>query len=111
MNEILTELQKTKIEAFVKDKELFDAVEKVLLAGIYTHGTVKKDEPLSEPTINGAFSLVHLATSNPVTDEVLGQHLRGVWEGINALKNAFNRLKEVKATKVKVEDLISNEAI
>ena len=111
MNNILTELQKAKIEALVADKELLDAVERVLLAGIYTHGTVKADEELSDPLINGAFSLVHLSTSNPVTDEVLGQHLRGVWEGINALKNAFNRLKEVKATKVKVEDFIGNEAI
>lgn len=110
MQEQLSDLEVAKIEAFCKDEEMFKAVEKVLLAGIYTHGTIKKGEKASDPLINGAFSLVHLASSNPVTDEALGQHLRGVWEGINALKNAVNRLKSIKS---KSEDVVSpyNEAI
>lgn len=110
MEEQLNDLEIAKIEAFCKDEDMIRAVEKVLLAGIYTHGTVKKDEQLSDPLINGAFSLVHLSTSNPVTDEVLGQHLRGVWEGINALKNAFNRLKNIKS-KIVSPYIEENEAI
>lgn len=109
MKEQLTETEIVKIENFVKDEVLYNAVKKVLLAGLYTHGTVSKDFT-PEPTINGAFSLVSLAMSNPVPDEIIGQQLRAQWAGINALKNAFDNLKEIKGD-VKSPFVETNEAI
>ena len=109
MKENLTDLQISKIEQFCKDEEMFDAVRAVMLAGIYTHGTVQRGFT-PDPLKNGALSLVHLSTSNPVSDEVLGQHLRGVWEGLNAMQNAFQNLKSIKSDVLSpIQDV--NEAI
>lgn len=109
MNTQYTELEVSKIEQFCADTEMFNAVKKVLLAGIYSHGTVQRGFT-PDPLKNGALSLVHLSTSNPVTDEVLGQHIRGVWEGLNALQNAIQNLQSIKS---EVKEVVSpfNEAI
>lgn len=75
-----------------------EAVRKVLLAGLYSHGVVEKG--LSHnPLINGAFSLVALAGENPIPDAELGAHLRGTWFGINALEMAFKRLQDIRSEK------------
>lgn len=109
MNNQYTELEVSKIEQFCADTEMYNAVKKVILAGIYTHGTVQRGFT-PDPLKNGALSLVHLSTANPVTDEVLGQHIRGVWEGLNAMQNAFQNLNNIKS---EVKEVVSpfNEAI
>jgi CII-binding regulator of phage lambda lysogenization HflD len=109
MQSQLTDLQITKIEQFCKDEEMFNAVRAVLLAGIYTHGTLQKGFT-PDPLINGALSLVHLSSANPVPDEVLGQHIRGVWEGLNALQNAIQNLKNIKSD-IKSPYIEINEAV
>lgn len=109
MNTQYTELEISKIEQFCADTEMFNAVKKVLLAGIYTHGTIQRGFT-PDPLKNGALSLVHLSTANPVTDEVLGQHIRGVWEGLNALQNAIQNLQSIKS-EVKGVESPFNEAI
>lgn len=109
MKEQLNDLEISKIEQFCKDEAMYNAVKKVLLAGLYTHGTIQRGFT-PDPLKNGALSLVHLSTSNPITDEVLGQHIRGVWEGINALQNALQNLNQIKADPKPVETPF-NEAI
>ena len=42
MKDYLTELEIAKIEAFVADEVMYEAVRKVLLQSLYTHGTVQK---------------------------------------------------------------------
>lgn len=104
-----TDLEISKIEQFCKDEEMFNAVRKVLLAGIYTHGTVQLGYT-PDPLLNGAFGLASLAPNNPIPDEMLGQHIRGMWAGINALKNAIDNLKSIKSEKKEIESPY-NEAI
>lgn len=106
---ILTELEITKIEQFNKDPEMVEAVRKVLLASIYSHGTVQLGHK-PNPLINGAFSLVALALENPIPDDILGQNLRGQWAGVNALKNAFDSLASITSKKEEVETPY-NEAV
>jgi hypothetical protein len=96
----LNDLEKVKIEAFCADKDMYNAVKKVILAGIYSHGVIEAGYE-HNPLENGAFSLASVATENPIPDEVLGQHIRGMWAGINALHNAFNRLDSVQSKKPK----------
>lgn len=105
----LTELEILKIEQFCADKEMYDAVKKIILAGIYTHGTVQKGYT-PNPLQNGAFSLASLATQNPIPDNVLGEHIRGMWAGVNALENAFNELGKIKSNKEEIETPY-NEAV
>ena len=108
--EALTKAQVLKIEQFCKDKEMYDAVRQVLLAGLYTHGVVRKGEK-HNPLVNGAFALVALAGTNPIPDAELGAHLRGQWFGINALESAFNTLSKIKSEKVENIPSPLNEAI
>lgn len=98
MNPYLSEIEIEKIENFCKDEVLLEAVKKVMLQGLYTHG-VNKAGYKSDPLQNGALSLASIAMNNPIPDEVLGQHIRGVCAGINALKNAFDSLQSIKAPK------------
>jgi hypothetical protein len=106
---ILTDLQKLKIEAFCNDTEMYEAVKKVILASIYDHGVLKEGEP-HDPLKNGAFKLAGLAMENPIPDEILGQHIRGMWAGVNHLVNGFNELDKIKAPK-QAEESPYNEAI
>ena len=98
------------IETFCNNTKMFEAVKKGLLAGIYSHGVVKAGFT-HDPLQNGALSLAALAVNNPIPDEQLGQHIRGIWAGINALENAVKELVKIKSEKV--EKVVSpyNEAI
>lgn len=107
---ILTPLQVSKIEQFNNDKDMQEAVKKVLLSGIYAHGVVQKGLE-HNPLINGAFSLVALAGENPIPDEQLGAHIRGTWFGVNALENAWNKLVAIKKEKKEAVESPFNEAI
>lgn len=109
MQDYLTELEVEKIENFCKDEVLFEAVRKVMLQGIYTHGTVQKGVNIN-PLKNGAFGLASVAMNNPIPDEALGQHIRGMWAGLNALENAYTDLKSIKKDKDLIESPY-NEAI
>lgn len=110
MKQFLTESEVLKVEQFCNDEVMFEAVKKVLLNGIYTQGTVQKGFKI-DPLNNGALSLAALSTNNPIPDDVLGQHIRGVWAGLNALENAIKELKNIK-TEVKGENVPTyNEAI
>lgn len=93
----LTDIQKLKIEAFCADTEMYNAVRQVLLANLYSHGVVEGAE--HNPLINGAYNLVALAMENPIPDEQIGAHLRGMWAGINILKNGYDELDKVKTLK------------
>ena len=106
---MLSELETVKVEAFCADKEMYNAVKKVILASIYTHGVnIAGEAP--NPTLNGAYSMVSLSTNNPIPDEIIGQQLRAQWAGINALQNGFNELDKVK-TKIESPYQEENEAI
>lgn len=95
----LNDLEKVKIEAFCKDEAMYGAVRKVLLANIYSQGVVDEVEEDGEhnPLINGAFSLVALAPTNPIPNEELGAQLRAQWAGINALVSGFDKLQTIKS--------------
>lgn len=97
MKEQLTPVDIVKIETFCKDEVMFEAVKKVLLAGIYYHGTPEQGLSTAKEVINGAYSLVAMSTNYPIDDAILGQNLRAQWAGINVLKNAIDELKKIKS--------------
>lgn len=90
----LTDLEKVKIETFCKDADMFNAVKKVLLEGIYTHG-VLEEGVVHDPLQNAAFHLASVSVDNPIPDEIIGQHTRGMFYGINALVVGFRKLQSV----------------
>jgi hypothetical protein len=107
--EYLTDLEKVKIETFCADNDMYEAVKKVLLSGIYSQGVLEKGLP-HDPLKNAAFNLASLAVSNPIPDEDLGAHIRSMWTGVNYLHNAFNELDRVKSN-IESPYVETNEAI
>ena len=109
MEKYLSEVEIVKIETMCKDEVLLEAVRKVMLQGLYTHGTLQAGV-VADPLKNGALALAAVSTNNPIPDEQLGQHIRGVWAGLNALENAFNDLKRIKSKKADDVETPYNEA-
>ena len=99
MQDELSEIEIEKIEnIFVKDEVLFEAVKKVLLKSIYTSGVLKAGKK-HNPLMNAAFGLAGLSTENPIPNEQIGQQVRALWEGVNALEIGYKALKNIKSTK------------
>lgn len=107
----LTDIERDKILAFNQDETLVEAVRKVLLATLYQNGTLRKGKK-SNPTLNGAMALVSLASSGKgvVTNQDLGEDLRGLWMGIQLLEQGLKKLATIKKIDGKGEEP-SNPAI
>jgi len=106
-NEFLTPVQIEKVEKMCQDEDLMDALQKVLLSSIYVQGTLQKGQP-ANPLHNFSWALSEVAVNNPVTDEILGQNLRGQWSGVRLLEIGLGELKKIKSPKiVKLEDIIN----
>lgn len=99
MLEKLSDLEKVKIETFCQDTEMFNAVKKVLLATTYNSGVLIEGEEIT--VRNPAFNLIATAyqSGDAVSNEMLGQRLRGIYEGVDAVENGFAILKKVTTAK------------
>lgn len=107
----LSDLEKEKVDIFVKDEVMFEAVKKVLLAAVYSNGTLRKDKQ-ANPTQNAALMLAFLATSGQgtITDAELGADLRALAHGVRTVEGGFVELKRIKKEE-KVVESPYNEAI
>lgn len=110
MKDYLTEVEISKVESFCKDEGMFEAVKKVLLASVYYNGSLRKGEKFEAK--NQAFNLISqsYASGQEVSNEVLGQEVRALFEGVNALEQGFAQLKLLKQKAEMVESPF-NEAI
>lgn len=99
--DFLSEIEKDKIINFNSDEVLVNAIKKVLLATIYSNGTLKKDVS-PDPLRNGALGLAFLAIKGTgvVSNTDLGEDIRGLAQGISLMEQGFNQLSKI----VKVED-------
>lgn len=91
MNEkFLNDREKELVSNFCTNKEMLNAVKKVLLAVIYHQGTAKKDEEVTE--MNWAFSILN---GNVIkSDEQVGQEVRASITALGYLNSGFQRLSE-----------------
>lgn len=95
--DFLTDLEVEKIMAFQADATMREAVRKVLLAGIYYNGTLEPGtaaNPAQNFLLTQAFEAA--IGNRPITDEELGQQVRGLASGIRQLEVAFKELSELK---------------
>lgn len=96
LERILTDSEKDQIKSFVANKPMRAAVYKVLLAGIYTNGVLRKDlEFDSELSMaNAAFAVLNQERMfpQPLSNEKVGEDLRALWEGTQALKMGFDEM-------------------
>lgn len=107
----LTDLEKSKIYQLNADPEMVEAIKKVLLAAMYANGTLRQDAQ-ANPLTNSAFALVALASSGQgtISNEELGEDLRGLFHGVQLMERGFKRLSEIKKEESPVETPY-NEAI
>lgn len=97
MNEF-TEEEIMNIEAFCSNEKMYEAVKKGVLVGLYSYGVLqagKKHDPMK----NAALRMAFIAIENPVPDEIIGQNVRAIAEGLNAFQNGFNDLLKIKSNK------------
>lgn len=96
LDQVLTDLEKDKIGSFVGDPVMFEAVRKVLLAGIYYNGTLKPGEA-ADPSKNFALQFAFQIDIQGVaiTDQMLGEQVKSEVRGIRLLEAGFDKLKKL----------------
>ena len=92
----LNDAEKAKIEAFVSDKSMFEAVRKVLLAGIYFNGVLKPGEA-HNPANNFALSLPFAVSveGGQMSAQQLGEHVAAQVAGIRLIETGMKELGKI----------------
>ena len=93
----LNQIEKEKIMSFNDDIVLVNAIRKVLLASIYSNGTLRK-EIKPDPLKNAALGLSMAAVNGQViiSNEQLGEDLRALTQAIALMENGFKELLKIK---------------
>lgn len=102
LDRVLSDSEKSSLEAFAENEALQEAVKKVILAEIYYCGTLESGQP-AEPLRNFTLGLVTEANINKADDEHLGARLRAAHEGIMLLEQGFKQLETFR--RIKVEEI------
>lgn len=97
----LNDIEKSAVAAFVSNKQMFDAVRKVLLHTIYNQGTIKPGVQPSET--NWAFSLMENGLGGTKDNEQLGMEVRASVAALGYLKSGFDTLQELRTPELKKE--------
>ena len=107
----LTDLEVSKITQFMGDAHMVEAVRKVMLAAIYSNGTLRQ-EANANPMTNAALMMAMrtIRGEGVMSDAELGQDLRGLAQGVMLLEAGFKRLEAIKPVEVVVDSTV-NEAI
>lgn len=98
-DKILNDIEKDALTTFVDNPTMVEAVRKVLLAGIYFNGTLRKGEP-ADPTINFALGFVSNGDGKRSNEEI-GADIRAAWEGIRLLEVALSNIAKYKKEAIK----------
>ena len=107
IEEVLTDIEKQKIQRFLEDKITANAVKKVLLYGIYYNGVLNAGLEI-DPTINFALNLAF--KKEHVTDEQIGRDLRACAEGIRLVESGFVQMGKLIPDLSEESKEIINEA-
>lgn len=115
-SEILTDIEKEKVEQFAEDTLMMSAVKKFILAVAYDHGVLQKGKD-HRPTKNfalkmafGAIGALSNPSANmPRSDEELGQNIRALASAVQLVETGFSELAEFKKSEPQKE-LLDNPA-
>jgi len=91
--EFLSPLEVSRLEAFIQDEALVEAVRKVLLAGVYYNGVLYQSEK-ANPFRN--FALDETLLNPQYSDAQVGADLRAKAQGIRAVELAFKEFEKFK---------------
>ncbi len=110
--EFLNDLEKDKLQSFIADEVMMEAVKKVMLAVIYNQGTINPGEKTS-PTKNAFLALVFKTIRGEAIakNEQLGEDLRAMAYGVNYLEAGFAQLLKLNSKVPNGETPAGNPAI
>lgn len=111
--EILNEIEQSKIQGFVEDTILFEAVKKYLLYYLYQEGVITKGQP-HKGNVNWALALAFNANAPaqlggiPRTNEELGADIRAKAQAVQVIESGFKELADMKKVEKEVEEEIKH---
>lgn len=91
---VLNDLEKTKLSQLAEDEVTLQALKKVFLFGVYHCGVLNPGDD-ADPQMN--FALHLMATSRELPDAQIGAVLRGQMEGITQVQKGFTELAKFKS--------------
>lgn len=93
----LSDIEKAEVIKFNSNLVLKNVIRKVLLETIYNNGTLRKDTA-PDPTRNAALALAIMAVNGQadVSNEKLGEDLRGIAQGISFVEQGLAQLEKIK---------------
>ena len=95
LDSILDDREQDLVRQFVENKEMMEAVKKTIMVGLYHNGSLRKGVP-SNPLYNAAFTVAANARETKATNEQIGEDLRALWQGLNALESALSAMAKYK---------------
>ncbi len=96
---ILDEIELDKIQHFISDEIMFQAVKKYLLSYLYRDGVVNPGvahDGTSNFALAMAWGAINPMGGMPRSDEELGQNARALASGIHAIESGFHELSGMK---------------
>lgn len=108
-SEYLADIEIAKIRQFISDLVMVEAVRKVFLEEIYSHGVLMPGVA-HDPTQNYAIQVAFKSDQMDISDEAIGRVMRGKAEGIKYLRTGFAKLEAFKEEPKKKKKEV-NEAL
>lgn len=103
-DDFLNEIEIEQVKLFNGNVVQREAIRKILLASVYANGVLKPGEK-ANPLRNAALGLLLGQNGlRPVTNEKLGEELRGMAEGVLAIEEGFNKLSKYSEEVVKAKE-------
>ncbi len=99
----LSDAELNAIQRVLADPVAVQALRKVIAAPLYTQGVIEPGKPLNEE--NTIYGLASHHLMNGLSNEIIGQDVRAVIEGIRMIKKGFEELDKLKLTESPVTDI------
>jgi len=91
----LNDIEKAELEKFVENKTMFEAVRKVLLAGVYFSGTLKEGEPA-----NARNNFILAQLTQPIMENApaqeYGLYTKALVNGVKLVETGFNDFEKFR---------------
>ena len=107
--EFLSEAEKMKVEQFVNDLVMREAVRKVLLSGVYFDGIMEQDKP-ADPLKNFVIAAFTNQHSQLQTKEQWGNKMETIINAISLIETGFKELEKAKRVEPETKDKVINPA-
>lgn len=104
LDEVLSATEKAAVERANEDEILMQALEKVLLAGLYDNGSLQAGFR-ANPTRNFALTtlIASISQGKEINFDAVGRDVWGSAMGVYLVSNAFKELRKLKKVDVKNE--------